>query len=391
MAKKDFQTRNYIGRWKVTRTFRARLYLRVLLSLLGGSIFPSPGQAQDEPETKETILHSPQPADGPSGVEQAVRRFALRFDNEISFLLPEGELNLAFEKRVGSFLAQSRARYNFVRGELGFSLRNIYTRYRVVPEVQVYDNLNFVPLFEKDRLWRREQGVQIGGRFFPRVPLATFTGYNYERLSFPSSINVRSLESKSVHSIAQGFSGRVDSLNFLGLRTSGIFELQLAKSLLFLNSDFNFWQFRLSTHGSLVRGAVSLRGRFRLISLLAGRSAPPQFLGGRDKLSGYGTNEFSGINLVYTSLSGHVRLKKRSFPLLLNLYTSELSVAGHLEFGQVGDEPRVLDRRHYHASIGAGIDGMISYRQGLALELFLFWYHGLEPGRDSKYYVGIKF
>ena len=364
--------------------------LLTLLSLLC-LLLPMTVRGQDEPETKENILHPQKPANKKSTVEQAVQRFALRLENEVSFLLPEGEFDLAFEKRFGSFLTQTRARYNFVRGELGFSLRNIYTRYRVVPQVQVYERLNFVPLFTRDRLWRREQGVQIGGRFFARVPLATFTSYNYERLSFPSSVNVQSLESQTVHSLAQGFSGKVDSLNFFGLQSSGIFELEIAKTLPFGTKDFDYWQLRLSTHGTLDRGLLSLRGRLRLVSLLGGKSAPPQFLGGRNRLSGFDSNEFSGVNLLYGSVINQLRLKKAPVPLLFNLFASEISVSSHLEFGQVGGENKVLDWRSYHGSLGFGIDSIASYRQALAFELFVFWYHGLEPGRESRYYVGIKF
>jgi len=324
-------------------------------------------------------------------VEQAVRRFALRLDNEVSFLLPEGEFNLAFEKRFGHFLTQTLAHYNFVRGELGFSLRNIYTRYRLVPQLQVYERLKFVPIFDAGRLWRREQGVQIGGRFFAGVPLATFTSYTYERFSFPSSVNVRRLESQSVHSVAQGFSGNVDSTDVLGLKSHGIFELEIAKSLSFGTTDFDYWQLRLSTHGALDRGIFSLRGRFRFVSLLGGVSAPPQFLGGRNQLSGYDTNEFSGVNLFYGSLLNNLRLKKAPVPLLFNLFASEISVSSQLEVGQAGSGRDLLRRHKYHASLGAGFDCIAVYRQTLAFELFFYWYHGLESDRESRYYVGIKF
>lgn len=346
---------------------------------------------QDEPETKENILPREETESEKTLVEQEVWRFALRLGNEVSFLLPEGEFELTLEKRFGNFLTQTNARYNFVRGEIGFSLRHIYTRYRIVPQVQVYDRLNFVPLFSRDRFWRREQGVQLGGRFFARVPLATFTSYNYERLSFPSSVNVQSLESQAVHSVAQAFSGRVDSLFVMGFHTSGLFELELAKTLPLGTQDFDYWQLRFSATGAFDRGLFSLQGRFRLVSLLAGENAPPQFLGGRNKLSAFDSNEFSGINLLYASATTQLRLKREPVRLPLNLFASAISVSSHFELGQVGDESRMRDPRSYHASVGIGIDSIAAYRRSLAFEVFAFWYHGLEPGRESRYYVGIKF
>jgi hypothetical protein len=356
-----------------------------LFSLLGSL------RAQDEPETKENVMPPADSTERQLSVEQSVQRFALRLDNEVSFLLPEGEFNLAFEKRFGNFLTQTRAHYNFVRGELGFSLRNIYTRYRIVPQLQVYERLKFVPLFNAGRLWRREQGVQIGGRFFPGVPLATFTSYTYERLSFPSSVNVHRLESQTVHAVAQGFSGKVDSIAVFGLISNGIFELEIAKSLAWGSSDFDYLQLRLSANGSLDRGIFSLRGQFRLISLLEGASAPPQFLGGRNQLSGFDNNKFSGVNLFYGSLLNVFRLKKTPAPLFFKLFASEISVSTQLELGQVGSNRDLLTRRTYHASLGAGLDGIVVYRRTLAFELFIYWYHGLEAGGESRYYVGIKF
>jgi hypothetical protein len=324
-------------------------------------------------------------------VEKAARRFALQLENEISFLLPEGEFDLAFEKRFGNFLTQSRSHYNFVRGELGFSLRNIYTRYRIVPELQVYDRLKFVPIFDSGRLWRREQGIRIGGRFFTGVPLATFTSYNYERFSYPSTVNVQTLEAQAIHSVSQGFSGKVDSIEVLGLQSHGIFELEVARTLTFGTKDFDYWQLRFSTQGALDRGILSIRGRFRFVSLLGGVAAPPQFLGGRNELSAFDTNEFSGVNLLYGSLLENLRLKKTPVPVIFKLSASEINLSSHIEAGRVGSGRSLMMRRKYRASLGVGLDCLVAYREMSAFQLFAYWYHGLERGRDSRYYVGIKF
>jgi len=371
------------------RLSRAPIYcVAAALSVL---FFAGPNFGQNEPETKEKNTPQADSTAKQSAIEQSVRRFALQLENEISFLLPEGEFNIAFEKRFGYFLTQSRSHYNFVRGELGFSLRNIYTRYRIVPQLQVYDKLKFVPIFGAGRLWRREQGIKVGGLFFTGVPLATITSYNYERFSFPSSVNVQTLEAQSVHSISQGFSGKVDTVDVLGLKSHGIFELEVAKSLSFGTKDFDYWQLRLSTQGALDRGIVSLRGRFRLISLLGGVSAPPQFLGGRNELSGFDNNEFSGVSLFYGSLLNNLRLKKKPVPLLFKLSASEISFSSQVEVGQVGSGRDLLRRHKYHASLGAGFNFFAAYRQALAFEMFFYWYHGLESNRESRYYVGIKF
>lgn len=371
------------------RFSRAPIYcVAAALSVL---FFAGPNFGQNEPETKEKNTPQADSTAKQSAIEQSVRRFALQLENEISFLLPEGEFNIAFEKRFGHFLTQSRSHYNFVRGELGFSLRNIYTRYRIVPELQVYDKLKFVPIFGTGRLWRREQGIKVGGLFFTGVPLATITSYNYERFSFPSSVNVQTLEAQSVHSISQGFSGKVDTVDVLGLKSHGIFELEVAKSLSFGAKDFDYWLLRFSTQGALDRGINSLRGKFRLVSLLGGVSAPPQFLGGRDQLSGFDNNEFSGVNLFYGSLLNNLRLKKRPVPLLFKLSASEISFSTQVEVGQVGSGHDLLRQRKYHASLGAGFEFVAAYRQALAFEMFFYWHHGLESNRESRYFVGIKF
>jgi hypothetical protein len=352
--------------------------------------------AQEEPQSEIPAPEKKSHDEPQEPVDTKVRRLLSKYESEVSFLLPEGEFDAALEKKIGHFSTQTRARYNFVRGEMGFSLQNFYTRFRLVPQTQVYDRLLFVPIFEPartDRVWRREQGLQFGVRAFFFQPLNALTSFNYQRYSFPSKFNKQDLSSQQVHSVSQALGVQADSARFLGFYNSGTLELAAIRAFPYGSNRANFWQLQISTHGASETNWLSILGEMRLVSMLdKGEGVPLSFLGGRNRLSAYDANEFSGINLFYLSEINRFHLNKQK-PLGLtggfSLYETNLVV--HAEAGQIGFDKALRDFSSYRVSLGLGFNSVVVYRQRRAFELFFYVYKALEPHRTLRYYFGVKY
>ncbi|MGH7450730.1 MAG: hypothetical protein ACRENG_05260 [bacterium] len=376
-----------------TKLLLAAGWLAVMTTSLCLPLF---AMAQEEPET-ESPAPETKPQDEPKlPVEVKLKRLIFKYETEVSFLLPEGEFDAAFEKKIGHFATQTRARYNFLRGEMGFSLQNAYTRFSVVPQTQVYDRLLFVPLFEeekrKDRVWRREQGVQLGARMFFIQPINVLTSFNYQRYSFPSTINKQNLDTQQVHSVGQSLGVQADSSRAFGFYHSGLFEVEIVRAFPFGRNRSDFWQLQMATRGISESAWLSVIGEARLISLIDGQGVPLSFLGGRNRLSAYDVNEFSGINLFYMSQANRFHLNKRKpLSLVSGFSMHETNLVLHTEVGQIGLDAKVRDLSAYHVSAGLGFNGIAAYRQRRAFELFFFVYQALGTGRKPKYYFGIKY
>jgi hypothetical protein len=351
-------------------------------------------QEESQPDTIASEIVSQDEPQEP--IDSKVRRLLSKYESEVSFLLPEGEFDAALEKKIGHFSTQTRARYNFLRGEMGFSLQNVYARFRVVPQTQVYDRLLFVPIFEParaDRVWRREQGLQFGVRTFLFQPLNALTGFNYQRYSFPSKFNTQDLSSQQVHSLSQALGVQADSTRFLGFFNSGTLELAVIRAFPYGSNRANFWQLQLLTQGASETNWFSISGEMRLISMLdEGEGVPLSFLGGRNRLSAYDTNEFSGLNLFYVSAINHFHLNKQRPLALTNGFSlHETNLVMHTETGQIGFEKALRDFSSYRVSLGMGFNSVVAYRQRRAFELFFSVYKALEPHRALKYYFGVKY
>lgn len=347
--------------------------------------------AQEAPAVPATT-----PNDSAATVDEKIRRLLSKYESEVSFLLPEGEFDAMLEKKIGHFTTQARARYNFVRGEMGFALQNNYTRFRVVPQTQVYDRLLFVPVFEAnrtDRAWRREQGVQFAVRIFFFRHINALTGFNYQRYSFPSTVNQQALSSQEVHSLSQAVGVQADSTRFLGFYNSGTLDLAVVRAFPNGSHHAQFWQMQLAARGIAEARWLAIIGEVRLVSMLDhGEGVPLSFLGGRNRLSAYNTNEFSGINLFYLSGSNRFHLnKEKAVDLAGGFSLLETNFILHTEAGQIGLNKQVRDLANYHVSLGAGFNSIVAYRQRRACEFFFYTYKALEPGRRLRYYFGVKF
>jgi hypothetical protein len=373
------------------------LWASAWLGLMMASTFPvSRAVAQEEPEAKSPAPET-KPQDEPKlPVEVRMKRLIFKYETEVSFLLPEGEFDAALEKKIGHFATQTRARYNFLRGEMGFSLQNAYTRFSVVPQAQVYDRLHFVPLLEEEkrqeRVWRREQGIQLGARLFFIQPINALTSFNYQRYSFPSTVNTKNLDTQQVHSVGQSLGVQADSSRFLGFYHSGLLEVEVVRAFPFGSNRSDFWQLHVSTRGVAENSWLSVIGEARLLSLIDGHGVPLSFLGGRNRLSAYDVNEFSGINLFYVSQANRFHLnKKKPLALISGFSMYETNLVLHTEAGQVGFDKKVRDLSTYRVSVGLGFSGIAAYRQRRAFELFFFAYKAPYEGRKPKYYFGVKY
>ncbi len=357
---------------------------------------PPSALAQEEPEA-ESPAPETKPQDEPKlPIEVKLKRLIFKYETEVAFLLPEGEFDAALEKKIGHFATQTRARYNFLRGEMGFSLQNAYTRFSLVPQTQVYDRLHFVPVFEeqnrKDRVWRREQGVQLGARMFFIQPINALTSFNYQRYSFPSIVNKQNLETQQVHSVGQSLGVQADSSRAFGFYHSGLFDVEIVRAFPFGRNRSDFWQLNVGTRGVSENAWLSIIGEARLISLIDGQGVPLSFLGGRNRLSAYDVNEFSGINLFYVSQANRFHLNKRKpLGLVSGFSMYETNLVLHTEAGQIGFDKKVRDLSRYHVSVGLGFSGIAAYRQRRAFELFFLVYKSFETGRKPKYYFGVKY
>ncbi len=384
---RDRATRNSIT---CTRTKRLFLRIAALLFCCAG-IFAqendaSPAAEQPEPETP-SVLSLLQGRKLP--VDVRVKRVILRYETDVSFLFPEGEFNATFEKSIGSYTSITSAHYNYLRGEMGFTFRNIFTRFHLVPELTLFDQLKFVPLFNKDNIWRREQGVRFGGRFLFPLPANSMTSVNYTRYSYPSAENASELDAQKVFSVSQSFAGEIDSLQLFGFLHSGLFEMEVARAFAVAGSNLNFWQYRLLSTGKSVRPRFSVQGKFEWITLLGGDNAPARFLGGRNRLSAFDVNQFSGVNLLYADVLSRITLTtlQRHIAGEIDLYSINWLV--HAEVGQAGDDKAMRNYRRYHASAGIGISTVTMFKKQRAFELNFMVYKGLEPFTRIRYYFGI--
>jgi hypothetical protein len=167
-------------------------------------------------------------------------------------------------------------------------------------------------------------------------------------------------------------------------------ETEVIRAVRTAGGEARFTQLRLASRGASENGFMRLSGEFSFLSLLGGFGAPAVFLGGRNKLSGFDTNEFSGIDVVYLSQFYAVFLKKNSSKLWNNFALSRFNWMLHAEVGQAGADRELRDLATYHFSLGTGWDGVVSYRGTRAFEFFFYVYKALEQNRNPRYYVGVK-
>ncbi len=372
---------------------RGLISLRMLLwgVLAAIGIWPISGytQAQDSLQLKPDSVQTKQKT-ARLPVDVRVRRVILQYETTVSFLMPEGEFNASFEKRFGNFSSLTTARYNFLKGEMGFSFQNIFTKYRIVPQLQVYDKLLFVPIFDRGRLWRREQGILFGGRFLFGLPANWFTNFGYIRFSYPSTVNVQQLESQAYTAISQTLGAEVDSVQFWGLVSNGTVEIQLDKAFPFMGSKLNFWQLQLRSRGKTTNHRFSVEGELQWITLLSGEKPPPRFLGGPNRLTAYERNEFSGVNLLYIGLLTNFHLYKKHLTVIKDFGLYKIKFGVHTEVGQAGGDVQMRDFRRYHGSLGLGFSAVTAYKKMRAFEIFLFAYKKLQRDPDLKYYFGFR-
>jgi hypothetical protein len=185
---------------------------------------------------------------------------------------------------------------------------------------------------------------------------------------------------------------QADSARFLGLHNSGWLDAGVVRAFPFGSNRSDFWQLQIVTRGISEGAWLTIAGEARVLALLDGKGVPASFLGGRNRLSGYETNEFSGINLVYLSESTRFHLNKKK-PLRLGSGISmhEINLVLHPEVGQIGFRAKVRNPDTYHLSIGIGFNSIAAYRGNRAFELFFYAYKALENGRPPRYYFGIKY
>lgn len=378
------------------RRLKMPLNSRWICVLLSCSLFIGFAHAQEtepEPEdgdgkTEATEEKKNTPAQDP--LDMRVRRLYQKLESEFAFLLPEGEFDVTLEKKLGYWIADANAHYNFLRGEMGFYVRSFYNRFAVLPQLQFRDRLMFVPLFSSDRTWRREQSVHLSASIFFNPSLYTTTNFTMQRFSFPSSVNVRELESQQVNGIGQTLGARLDSLHVGGFRHTGNVETEVIRAVRTAGGEARFTQLRLASRGASENGFMRLSGQFSFLSLLGGYGAPAIFLGGRNKLSGFETNEFSGIDMVYLSQFYSFFLKKNPSNLWNNFALGSFNWMLHAEVGQAGADKELRDLSSYHLSVGTGWEGHLTYRGEKAFQFFLYVYKALEHNRTPRYYLGVK-
>jgi len=323
-------------------------------------------------------------------VDVRVKRVILQYESEVSFLVPEGEFNASFEKKFGHFTSLTFARYNYLRGEMGFKSQNIFTRYSIVPQLVVYDKLKFVSLFDEDHVWRREQAMQLGTRFlFPAIG-NTLTSLNFVRYSYPSLQDVRSLYSQRVFKASQSFGADVDSLSFLGFSHSGVFNVQIDKAFAVGGSRLSFWQLHVKSQGSSDSRWVGFEGTINWITLLEGQTAPLRYLGGRDRLSAYKTNQFQGPNIFYSGIRTLFHLSRGYKDAFSNFGFRELNFVVHLEAGQAGYARDLRLVNSFYSSIGGGFEVLSLYKKKSPFHVFFRVYKGLSLTRPTRLYVGFK-
>jgi len=371
-----------------------------LICCLWFGFFPAAAPAQDSRELPGQNEERAQPAKDSVAarsetqpqdpLDLRVRRLYQRLESEFAFLLPEGEFDATLEKKVGYWAAEANAHYNFVRGEMGFFVRSFYNRFALLPQLQFRDRLIFVPLFSSDRAWRREQSMNLAGTFFLKTSLYATTSLAAQRFSFPSSVNVRELDSQHINAIGQTFGARLDSVRALGFRHTGNLETEVIRAVQAAGGSARFTQLRLASRGASENKWMRLSGQFTFLSLVNGRGAPEIFLGGRDKLSGFDANEFSGINMVYLSQRYSFFIKKKPSALPGKFSLTAFNWMLHAEAGQVGADKELRDLSLYHVSLGTGWDGAVAYRGERAFQFFIYAYKGLEHDQNVRYYVGVK-
>lgn len=376
---------------KICRQVSCSFYMLVLM-IIGLYLDPSFVQIHAQEFFNQTNTPEPtQPEDKkPLSVDVRMKRVILRYKSEVSFLMPEGEFNASLAKKIGPFSSIANAKYNFMRGEMGFSSTNIFTRFRVVPQLGVYDKLKFVPIFEDGKTWQREQGLMLGGRLLFKLPANVLTSIRYIRYSTPSEENMSAIKLEKATMLSQTFGGEVDSVKFMSFIHSGVFELQFDKAFPFHNSNLNYAQMQLRSHGQAINSFIAFEGEVNWTTLLKGNYAPPRYLGGRRRLSGYEHNEFSGLNSLLLRLNSTIVLSRKKHHVFGDLSFCDIAWRLYYGAGQVGDDKLMTDFKTYHHSLGTGFVLGNLYRDQHLWELFFSLHKALEPGRSLKFYFGVK-
>lgn len=326
----------------------------------------------------------------PLSVDVRMKRVILRYRSEISILMPEGEFNASLAKSIGQFSSIATAKYNFLRGEMGFASTNIFTKFRVVPQLSAYDKLNFIPIFNDGKTWQREQGLMLGGRLLFKLPANTLSSIRYIRYSRPSPDNLQSIKLEKATMLSQTFGGEIDSVSFIGFTHSGIFELQLDKAFPVRTSDLDYAQMHLRSRGQAVNSHIGFEGEFNWTTLLNGTYAPPRYLGGRRSLAGFDHNEFSGLNSLLLKLNSTIILTRGTHKFVGGVSFSNIAWRLYYDLGQVGDEKTMTKFATYHHSLGSGFVLGNLYRDQHLWELFFSIHKAAERNRGLKFYIGIK-
>ncbi|MFQ5627473.1 MAG: hypothetical protein ACE5I1_01835 [bacterium] len=348
--------------------------------------------AQAEPEKihPAQIQESQAPPKGVP-VDVQVKKVTLRYGSEVSFYMPDGEFAAFFRKKFGYFSTITQARYNFLRGEIEFKNETFFAKYKIAPQFVVTDRLMFVPLFDRDNIWRREQTMQVGLLLPIRHPFQTLTSFKFTRYTYPSLSKPQNLESYRALGFSQAFSAEIDSSRIFGMPFRGAIHFQIDKAFPYTNSNANFWQLSVRGWQTSELPYVTITNAIDRIALVKGNNPPLRFLGGMDKLSAYHTNELSGYGLSYFSSKIRVHLLCSNHDFYRNWGIARTDFVIHLEAASLAGGKNASNTQAFHTSLGMGLQIGCSFGGDRLFNVFFLAYNRIDPSGQPRFYFGVKF
>lgn len=324
-------------------------------------------------------------------VEISVRRVMLSQRSEATFYVPDGDFRAAFKKKFGEFLTLTQTRYNFSRGEIEFRSEIYFTGLRMMPQFQIADRLIFVPLFGRERMWRREQDMGVGGRLMLSPLSSIQVGIGYRKIAYPSAENRQQLESARIATARLLVRIAVDSSRFVGGLGSAAVQAALEKAIPFAGARTNYWQLALNASAAARYGRLTLMLQAQLVDALHGRDMPLQFFGGFRRLAIFENDALRGTSLLYGSWTNRFAIYRYQPEAGENLRIGQIELLLLGELGQVGRKIHYLTPAAYIKAYGFGLSVTPAIDQHQIFDVYLVISRSADDRGSQRLYIGVQF
>lgn len=264
------------------------------------------------------------------------------------FYLPDGEFHGRLEKAFKYVTTHAEADYDFLTGDIGFGIGQVFPKVPLKPGVFFRDHLLFRPLDAETGEWNRKQGMMVHVEKGLPGHLTVRAEFKNERQKSPSKERLMDIVSF------------VDRTIRIGLRWSDRNawdgHLALEKGLEFVGGDFKYTLLSIGLRRSYeTEWGFSYAFDAGIEGNITDKPSPRYYLGGRSTLIGYDNDEVWGKKRALLRNDLEFQAFKGEVLNVRHVICSHPSILGRVDVGNAGNAEDLESLGRYKVGVGLGL------------------------------------